>query len=57
MIKLEILNHDGSVETTEVETYNPVEMAKELNDWSKNNVMVIGDVIVHKTSVKKVRKV
>lgn len=55
MVNIKVICHDGTVYPTELEEYNPVQIAEMINDESKS-VIAIGDVIVHRTNVSRVVK-
>jgi hypothetical protein len=60
-VQLKVIEHDGSEDLTEVESYNPQEtsqMIKEAQSHDTSDYMVlIGDIIVDARSIKKVKVV
>lgn len=56
MVNVNVICHDGAIYPTQVEEYSPAKIAEMINDESKS-VIVIGEVIVHRTNVSRVVKV
>jgi hypothetical protein len=48
-----VKTHDGEERVTEVESYDPVQIANDMNSVDKM-VIVVGDILVHKTNVSKI---
>lgn len=55
MKKLSIETHDGSTDVVEVEEYNALETAKEINDSQDEHVIAFGAYIYSKINIKTIK--
>ena len=57
MKKLSVETHDGSKDVVEVEEYNALEIAKEINNSQEEHVIAFGDYIFSKINIKTIKPV
>ncbi len=55
MIQLQIETHDGIKDIVEVEEYNALEIAKEINNSQEEHVIAFGDYIYSKINIKTIK--
>lgn len=55
MTKLKIETHDGISDVVEVENYNALEVAKEINNSNDEHVIAFGDYIYSKINIKSIK--
>lgn len=57
MVKLHIITHSGDETFVEVESYNALEMAQNINNHEDGHVIAIGDEVFAKIDIKRIKVV
>lgn len=55
MKKILVETHDGSTDVVEIEDYNALEIAKEINNSQEEHVIAFGDYIYSKINIKSIK--